>query len=277
MTDIPDQQPTRVSPALVPNGRATRRFGSFRAVTALMIREMSTQYGRTPGGFIWTVLQPLGAITVLALGFSVLLRRPSLGTSFIQFYASAYVFFTLYTTLARTVADSLRFSAPLLKYPAVTWVDAVLARFLLNVMMQVATSVILLLGIFTLFGSPGRIDFIPIFEATALAALLGLGVGVFNGAVKGIFPLYAIIWDVLTRPLMIASGVFYLLEDLPRVAQQILWYNPLIHITALARSGFYVIYTPHWLSELYVVAFSLTPLFFGILLMRRYHRDILNW
>lgn len=76
---------------------------------------------------------------------------------------------------------------------------------------------------------------------------------------------------------MIASGVIFIYEDLPELAQDILWYNPLIHITALARQGFYSIYDPQWISVGYVALVSLVPLFFGVVLTRRYYRDILDW
>ena len=40
------------------------RFRMVRTVIALMLREMSTTYGRTPGGYVWALMQPLGSIIV---------------------------------------------------------------------------------------------------------------------------------------------------------------------------------------------------------------------
>lgn len=277
MSDTFAPRKAQMPRTVMANGTTSRRFGSLRAVAALMIREMSTQYGRTPGGFIWTVLQPLGAIAVLSVGFSLMLRSPSLGTSFLFFYGSGYVFFAMYSSIARTVGSALKFNAPLLRYPAVTWVDAFVARFVLNSIIGCATGGILIGGLILYQGSPGPIDFVPILQAAMLTMLFGFAVGAFNCAVKGIFPLYGIIWDIVTRPLMIASGVIFIYEDLPELAQDILWYNPLIHITALARQGFYSIYDPQWISVGYVALVSLVPLFFGVVLTRRYYRDILDW
>lgn len=56
---------------------------SMRSVSALMLREMSTRYGRTPGGYIWAILEPLGMIIILGLAFALLVRVPAMGTSFL--------------------------------------------------------------------------------------------------------------------------------------------------------------------------------------------------
>src|SRR5690554_1518437 len=111
-------------PAQTPGAGLTTSFRTGRTVFALMLREMSTRYGRSLGGYIWAILEPLGGVFVLALAFSMLLRTPSLGNSFILFYATGFVPFTLYQNISNTVARALIFSKTLMQYPAVTWADA---------------------------------------------------------------------------------------------------------------------------------------------------------
>ena len=55
-----------------------------------------------------------------------------------------------------------------------------------------------------------------------------------------------------------------------------MWYNPLIHIVGLMRTGFYPTYTASYVNELYVLAISLGLLCLGLIVLGRYHRDILN-
>ena len=109
-----------------------------------------------------------------------------------------------------------------------------------------------------------------------LAILLGLGVGSINAVLTAFFPIWDIIWNVVNRPLFIASGIFFLYDDMPRYAQDILWYNPLIHIVGLMRQGFYATYTAAYVSELYVLFLSLGLTAFGFLLLARFNRDIMN-
>ena len=243
---------------------------------ALVLREMSTRYGRSPGGYLWAVLEPLGAIVLLAVGFSLLIRTPSLGTSFILFYATGYLPFNLYQVNSVMVARSLTFSRALLFYPAVTWADAVLARFLLNTLTGVMVAYLLLALILNLIDTRIVLDIQPILSAMGLAAVLGLGVGALNCVLNGLFPAWELIWSIATRPLFLASGVIFIYEDLPQTAQTFLWYNPLMHVTGLMRQGFYPMYAPDYVTPIYVVIWALVPLAMGLLLLQRHHRDILN-
>ena len=116
----------------------SRRFKSGRVITALMLREMSTTYGRSPGGYLWAVLEPIGSIAMMTLILEVGLRirAPSLGTNFPLFFATGVMPFMMYQRTQAKVAMSLQFSRALLFYPGVTFVDAILARFFLNVLTQ---------------------------------------------------------------------------------------------------------------------------------------------
>ena len=88
----------------------SRRFKSGRVITALMLREMSTTYGRSPGGYLWAVLEPIGSIAMMTLILAVGLRIrvPSLGLNFPMFFATGIMPFMMYQ---RTQAKSIAFIA----------------------------------------------------------------------------------------------------------------------------------------------------------------------
>ncbi|OED46617.1 sugar ABC transporter permease [Rhodobacteraceae bacterium (ex Bugula neritina AB1)] len=266
------------APALQPKHRpgSGRRFATLRTTAALVLREMSTRYGRTPGGYIWAILEPLAAILFLAAGFSLVIRTPSLGTSFLLFYASGFLPFSLYQGISGTVARALNYSRPLLRYPAVTWIDALLARFLLNSLTGLIVTVLLVMVILAITGTRAVLDLPPVIGAMGLAMMLGLGVGALNAVLTGLYPLWEVAWSIITRPLFLASGVIYIYEDLPLLAREILWYNPLLHITGLMRTGFYPTYSATYASPVFVLLVSLVLLAFGLVLLGRYHRVILQ-
>lgn len=63
------------------NALAARRApsavqASLCAVAALVLREMSTRYARTPGGYLWAIPEPLGLIVILGLVFYFWPGRP---------------------------------------------------------------------------------------------------------------------------------------------------------------------------------------------------------
>lgn len=265
-----------IPPPQSPGSGTSQGYRVSRTILALILREMSTRYGRSPGGYVWALLEPVGVILILALAFSLLLRSPSLGNSFILFYATGFVPFILYQNIANTVARALKFSKPLLQYPAVTWTDAVLARFFLNALTSILVGYIVLFLVLKVTDSRAMLDVVPILEAACLALMVGFAIGVLNCALFGFFEAWELVWSIVTRPLFIASGVIFVYEDLPPMAQSILWYNPLMHVLGLARTGFYPTYEAAYVSEIFVISFSLITLFFGTVLLRRYHRDILT-
>jgi len=251
-----------------------RRFPTLRNITALVLREMSTRYGRTPGGYLWGIFEPFFAIMILSIGFSLLLRSPSLGTSFLLFYSTGYLILNLYQTVSGAIIAAIKFSSSLLRFPAVSWIDAVIARFILNSLTGIMIMIVLLGVILAVTDTRAATDLSPIVEATGLAMLLGLGVGTLILVPAGLYPLFNLFWGVLTRPLMLLSGVIYIYEDLPKFAQDIIWYNPLIHLTGLMRSGFYPTYSPTYISIPYVMFFGVIAMAFGLVLCSRYHREV---
>ena len=258
------------------NDIKTRSHATMRSIVALILREMSTRYGDKPGGYIWAVLEPLGAIVIMSIAFSLLLRSPSLGNSFILIYAAGFLPFSIYQAVSNMVARSLNFSRPLLFYPSVTWLDAILARAILNMLTGFLITYLLLFGIIMMTDTAVVLKIVPLFSAMVLAALLGFGIGCMNCFLMGLIPTWDIVWAIATRPLFIISGVIFIYEDMPRNIQSILWYNPLMHITGLMRTGVYPMYSPDYISYVYVLGFALLPTLLGLLLLRRYYRDILN-
>ncbi|MFP5510497.1 MAG: ABC transporter permease [Alphaproteobacteria bacterium] len=255
---------------------APARGEASRVIVALMLREMSTRYGRTPGGYVWAVAEPLGMIIVLGLAFELLAAAPSLGTSFLLFKGTGFMILQVFTVLGGQVGNALTFSAPLLRYPRVTWVDAIAARFMLNYLVVIVVTVLILWGIVLYDGLRIVPDWGPILMAMGLVAALGLGVGCLNCYLFMRFPVWNQLWRILTQPLFLISGVIFLYEDMPLFAQDIIWFNPLMHLTGMMREGFYPLYRPTYISVGYVGVWVLVPMVLGLLLLRRYHRELLN-
>lgn len=253
-----------------------RSFPGARSIAALILREMATSYGRSPGGYIWAILEPIGGILMLSLAFSAFLRNPSLGVSFPMFYATGMMPFVMYVDLQGKISSALNFSKPLLAYPTVTFIDAIAGRFILAVMTKLLVSYLIFGGIMLLYETRVTLDFVHIFESFAMAALLGLGLGTLTCYVFTRFPLAQKAWGIVMQPLFLVSGVFFLYETIPDPYQSYLWYNPLVHVVGIMRKGFYPTYDASYASPVYVLSIALISLTLGLLLLWRYHAEILT-
>ncbi len=254
----------------------SRRLRTPRAVLALILREMVTTYGRSPGGYLWAVLDPVAAIALLSVIFAQVFHAPALGTSFPLFYATGYLPFMMFNDVANKTGATIRFSRPLLQYPAVTFLDAVLARFVLNGLTHVVVFFIVVAGLWLSMDAIIALDLPAIAIAMAMALSLALGVGTLNCYLMAAFPLWERIWQIVTRPLFIVSGIFFLYDSLPEHIRNIMWLNPLTHVIGEMRRGFYPTYDAAYVSHVYVFAIALLTFTIGLALLFRYHRDLLN-
>ena len=247
-----------------------------KTISTLMLREMSTTYGRSPGGYIWAVIEPIAAILLMSFVFSLALRSPSLGNSFILFYATAYLPFTVFMQTSKRVAAAIRFSRPLLKYPSICYSDALFARFFVVLFTQIMVSYLLFTVIITVLDLRLILDLKFVVLAMVLAAFLGLGIGCLNCFLTSRYPLWDSIWEIITRPLFLVSCVLFILEEAPREFQPFLWANPLSHITGISRTGFFATYEANYASVTYVLAIGAISMALGLVLLNRYYRDVLN-
>ncbi len=272
------RRPVGFIPAAQRPGTFSLPWRTGRSIGALMLREMTTTYGRSAGGYLWALLEPIGSVLLLTIVISagLKLRQPSLGVSFAMFYATGVLVFTLYVRMQQKIAQSITYSRALLRYPAVRFFDTIVARFSLNLITQTAVMFIVFAGIILLYETRTNIDLRWILLSIAMASSFALGLGLVNAFLIPMFPIYASVFSIATTPLFFISGILYIFEELPTFAQDIVWYNPLVHVTGMMRRGFYAQYDGEYISPLYVFVVSLTLGLIGYILVSRYFRQIVD-
>lgn len=241
-----------------------------------MLREMATTYGRSVGGYLWAILEPVAGVAFLSLIFSMVLRSPGLGSNFPLFYASGFLPFAMTLSTISKVAQSVRFSKPFMAYPCVTFMDAILARLLLAFLTNLLILSVVLLGIMIAFSLPIQMDLRYVTGSAVLGMFIAVGIGSLNCYLMTSIPVYEQLWSIATRPLFLMSGVFFTYDSMPKLAQDILWYNPLIHLVGLMRKGLYPVYHGDYISVPYVLVVSAITLFFGLLLLSRHFKTLME-
>ena len=248
----------------------------LRVLFALLMREMTTRYGRNPGGYVWALIEPVGAVALLSIIHGFVAHRAPLGDSVALFFAIGYMAFHCYADISRAVSAAVSANRPLLAFPRVTILDTIMARFILQLLTVSFVSALVIGGLILAEAEPVRIDMGRILLAVSLASLLAFAVGTLNCGLFARSPTWQTMFGVINRPLFIISGVFFVYEGLPRAAQDILWWNPLVHVTGIMRSGFYPTYEASFASPLYVVLCASAPLMLAILLMKALRADMLE-
>jgi len=247
-----------------------------RTILALILREMATSYGRSPGGYIWAVAEPVAGIALLTFIFSLGFHAPPLGSSFALFYASGLIPFLVYSDVSGKISQSINFSLPLLGYPRVTLIDAILARAALSVLTQAFVCCLVFCGLFMMIGTASRVDALLLITAILFAFALGIGIGVMNCFLITLFPVWQRVWSIVNRPLFLLSCVVFTLETIPQPYRDWLWFNPIVHLVGMTRQALYFGYAGEYVSWHYVWFISLTLSVVGLFLIWRFKDRLLN-
>lgn len=248
----------------------------LRSTYAFILRELTTTYGRHPGGFLWAFLEPIAAISLLTFIFSLAFRSPALGDNFALFYATGYLPFMLYTELSTKLSQSIKYSRQLLMYPAVNFLDALIARLVLTSIIQFVVFIIIFSLIFTFGNISHNVNHLNLINAFFMATFLGFGIGTLNCYLVTLLPVWERVWSILNRPTFIISGIFFIYQNVPLPYRDFLWYNPLIHVVGEMRGGFYPTYDTGYVTPMIPYSVALFTLCLGLLLLVRNHRGLLN-
>lgn len=240
-----------------------------RVVSALILRETRTRYGKTRLGHLWALFEPLAHMLTFAAIFSFLGRSSPLGGSVAMLVLTGLFPYALFSNISTQLMNAVEANKVLLSYPHVTPFDVMVSRAILEVLTQVVVFVFVLLilavqGLWDLkIDDPLRV-LIVVF----VGAGLGTGMGLINAALAFKFPSYAQTYGIIMRPMYFLSGIFFVAGYMSKDIQQILYYNPVAHLIEWFRSAIYVNYESPFLSVGYIVNFTITVLFFGLLLLR---------
>lgn len=245
-----------------------------RIVGALMMREMRTRFGERRLGYAWAIIEPLVQIWLLVFIFSLMGRRPPLGTSFEMFFLNGYIPYMIFSQITKQAGAAVAGNRGLLSFPPVKNLDTVWARVLL----EVATGAVALIMLMMIFASSGLSvmpnDPIVFVQGYLMIALLAVGVGMVNAVLSSIMPVWSTIMGWITRLQYFVAGIFFLPDHLPPAARHMMGWNPVAHGIIWIREGFYRDYHSIVLDRGFLATSILILLLTGFTLERQMRRRI---
>jgi capsular polysaccharide transport system permease protein len=239
-----------------------------RIILALMLRDIKTRFGGSELGFIIAIGWPLSHILIILVLYSALGRAVPFGESAAVWFASGIIPFMAFSYMSRFIAMGILTNRALLTFPVVKVTDVLFAR----AVVEVLSAGLVILILFVIFWSLD-IDFMPRDVVQASLALLsmmflGLGFGVVVAIIAGTFPMFVTIYALSMIIIWISSGIVFVPDSLPAVAQTALSYLPWVQGVEWMRSAYYDGYGSSILDRPYLVSFAAVTLFFGLALER---------
>jgi len=244
-------------------------------ISALMMRELHTRYGRENLGFVWLVVEPM-MFCLGVMGIWTLLHgRVERGIPILAFVITGYLPLTLWRHVTFRAIHCFRANSPLLYHRQVKMIDLLVARVILEIYgMMIAYLVIAfvfcVLGLYELpkdwgLFYAGWLYFIVF--TTAIGLIIGSLTEMYDWSEKFIGPLMYFLLPV--------CGAFYMSDWLPARYERIALYMPTVDAYELLRSGqFGPSVRTHYDLE-YLTFACLVLLAVGIMLCRRVHRFLI--
>ena len=235
----------------------------IRVICALILRETRVTFGTAQLGYLWAIANPVFGTAILVFIFSLISRLPPIGTSFVLFFATGILPYELYRKLAASLMNVFSANQGLLAYPLVKELDVVYARSLLIIATYLLVMIIFFstLVIFGITNWPA--DLTKILSAISALALMGLGVGVCNAVLKGLWKAWVQIEAIISRPMFFISGIFFIPTLFPPHIRDLLAWNPVLHCIEWFREGYYGSYESVILDKGYIFTWIICVLLAG--------------
>ncbi|MGA0602280.1 ABC transporter permease [Caulobacter sp. KR2-114] len=250
------------------DGRADGWRVHLRIIWALMLRELSTRYGRDNIGFLWVVAEPLlFAAGVLAL-WGVARPPYEHGLRVLPFVITGYMPIILVRHMISHGMNCVRANRELLYHRQI----AVLHLFFARLALEFVGVSLAFVVIFVLLNAAGQMDpparLYLVYAGWVILAWTSFGLALIFGALAEMFDYVERFVSVITYILVPLSGTFYMAAWLPPGFRRMALYLPFLHSVEMIRGGFFGEFTPTYFDPTYACAWAAGFTVVGLALAR---------
>ena len=247
----------------------------IRAIGALLMREALTRYGSSRIGYLWAVIEPAAFIAMFLVVREYLGRTVPIGENIALFMMSGLVGARITLNIANKIGAAIESNRALLVYPLVNPLDTIAARCVLEALTGMIVFVLFFAGLLLVAGDVTINDFATFSQGAMMLVVMGCSLGTFNAVLGTVLPAWTRVWALMSLPLFITSGIFFVPATLSPSILAVVWWNPLLHCVEWVRTGAYVTYDP-LLDHAYPLTLSFVLLIAGLLLERIYRFRLLS-
>ena len=241
---------------------------TLRVMGAIMLRELHTRFGRNNVGYLWLVLEPMilsGGVAVFHLFSHVSLP---FGFSPGTFYSSGYITYIIFRNNVNRATGLIESNKPLLFHKNVTLLDLTAARVALD-LVATTGAMILILSTYIILGlSPVPERPWLIVAGMILMTWLAFGAAAVVAGACEFSPVIERFVHPFTYLIIPFSGMFTVMDELPRPLAVISSWFPFPHIADLVRMGLKDDFQSTYFSLSYVVVWCAVSTLLGLLLLR---------
>ena len=246
----------------------------IRVIHALMVRELTTRFGRENIGFLWVMVEPLLFAGLVGVIWRITKGPEEHGMTVIAFVVTGYIPVTLFRHCVSRSVAVFTSNGSLLYHRQVKIVDFILVRFFIEVLggMMAYMFIAILLILFDQFPVPENIGLL--IGGWSLYALFCLSLCLIIAPLSEISEVLEKFVPVTTYIMLPFSGLFYMVSWMHPSVREYILLSPFVNGMEMMRKGiwgdqitaYYDIWNPIICSAIAAV--------FGLALCRHVRRTI---
>jgi capsular polysaccharide transport system permease protein len=245
-----------------------------RVIGALMLRELTTRFGRENIGFLWIMVEPLLFAVLVGLLWRVMKGPTEYGLNIVAFVVSGYIPLVFFRSSVSRAVNAFTANGSLMYHRQIKVLDLILVRFAIELIGHMMAYLFIGLALWPmgLFPTPYDMGFFLIgwayfafftFSVTLVVAPLS--------EMSEILEKFIPVTNYLMVPF---SGAFFLVGFLHGAAVTFVLYSPAVHGMEMMRYGIFgPSINPHF-DFLYPLMFNLPCMALGLFLCRAVRRHL---
>jgi capsular polysaccharide transport system permease protein len=246
-----------------------------RVISALMMRELITRFGRENIGFLWIMAEPLLFAVLVGVLWRFMKGPEEHGIGVVAFVASGYIPLVMFRSTVSRAVRAFTANSSLLYHRQVTLLDLILVRFfieLIGSMMAYVVIATILIGL-DLFPVPADLGYL--LSGWIIYGLFTLSAALILAPLSELSETIEKFLPVTTYLMVPFSGTFNLTSWLAPSVRDVMLYSPPVTGMELMRYGIWGGKITPYYDIPYAIAVSLGMTVIGLVLCRRIRRILI--
>ncbi len=239
-----------------------------RILWALLMRELSTRYGRDNLGFLWVVAEPILFAGSVSIMWSAIRTPYENGIPIVQFVITGYLPLILVRQTVNHCVSVVKVNAGLLYHRQITPLHLFIARYLVEFLGVSAAFVLIvaILNFLELMGTPKDLNLV--LGGWFLLAWLSFGLATTMGALAEVFDFIERIVQIVTYIYIPFSGAFVMAANVSPNFRKILLALPFAHCDEMMRAGYFGEFIETYYDPGYVMIWASGLTLLGLFLVQ---------
>lgn len=210
-----------------------------RVLGALFLREALTRYGRHNIGFLWLFVEPMLFTLGVAALWTATKSAHGSDLPIVAFALTGYSSVLLWRNMPGRCIGALWGNLSLLYHRNIKVMDVYLSRL----MLEFGGATISFTGLSIVFMSFGLLkppeDVLQVVGGWLIIAWFGAALAIWLGALSHFSELVDKLWHPASYLLFPLSGAAFMVDALPKAAQEIVLWIPMVHGVEIVREGYF--------------------------------------